>query len=75
MGNSKYIEQWKNLMLQASEALGQNKFADYEMGTLGFNENFKNYLLWGFDLRKMCELVDFGDGNKEQYITFFNYLV
>ena len=60
MGNSKYIEQWKNLMLQASEALGQNKFADYENLMMQVNNAYDNYKN---DMSLQYECKNFGISN------------
>lgn len=60
MGNSKYLEQWKNLMLQASEALGQKKFADYENLMMQVNNAYDNYKN---DASLQYECVNFGMAN------------
>ena len=49
----------------------KNKFGRYIIGTKGFSGYIKNYLLWGFDLRKLCSLVNCNDENNiPQYDKF-----
>ena len=49
----------------------KNKLGRYTIGTKGFSDYLKNYLLWGFDLRKLCSLVNYNDKNNiPQYDKF-----
>ena len=49
----------------------KEKFAECIIGTIGFNDQINDYLLWGFDLRKLCRLVNYNDkDNIPQYEKF-----
>lgn len=43
------------------EDFWRNKFKGYEIGMKGFNDLFNEYMLWGFDLEKLCRYVSFQD--------------
>lgn len=49
------------------------KFENSRVGTVGFNERVSEYLLWGFEIDKLCEYVNFKDeeGNLlyEKFVT------
>ena len=47
---------------EAIEAFWKQEFAGYKLGTIGFNDCFYNYMLWGFDLERLCGYVSFQDG-------------
>lgn len=36
-------------------------FKEYQIGTIGFEDSISNYLLWGFDLEKLCHFVNCKD--------------
>lgn len=63
-----------NFFDRACEEYWKNRFDSYEIGTYGFDENIKKYLLWGFDLSKLCKLVDYGD-DIEQYKKFIRRIM
>lgn len=47
------------------------KFKDSRIGTIGFDEELKEYLLWGFSLEKLCDFVDYNDKDHiPQYENF-----
>lgn len=53
------------------DAYWKKKFQNIVVGTLGFAEELKNYLLWGFSLEKLCGFVNYNDkDNIPQYDTF-----
>lgn len=39
------------------DAYWSKLFKEYEPGTIGFDDSISKYLLWGFDLEKLCHLV------------------
>lgn len=43
----------------------KEKFSNRKIGTIGFDEVFNDYLLWGFDLADLCCYVDFHDDEFE----------
>ena len=49
------------------------EFENSRVGTVGFNERVSEYLLWGFEIDKLCEYVNFKDdeGNLlyEKFVT------
>lgn len=46
-------------------------FEDCIIGTVGFDNRINEYLLWGFDLGKLCRLVNYNDkDNVPQYEKF-----
>lgn len=55
----------------ACEVYWQDRFRHSVVGTIGFDENINEYLLWGFDLRKLCRLVNYEDEkNGPRYESF-----
>ena len=55
----------------ACEAYWREKFRNRVVGTIGFDEKINEYLLWGFDLGKLCQIVNFADEkNGPQYENF-----
>ena len=49
----------------------QDAFEMYHIGTKGFDDYINEYLLWGFDLSKLCRLVNYNDkDNMPQYEKF-----
>lgn len=48
-----------------------DRFKENYIGTLGFDKIFNEYMLWGFDLEKLCNYISFTDRNGElQYEKF-----
>lgn len=43
------------------EEYWKKKFQNSTVGTIGFDHLFSDYMLWGFDLEKLCEYVAFTD--------------
>ena len=61
---SKYSE-------EACDEYWKECFGRYCVGTIGFNDYINDYLLWGFDLGKLCRLINYYDEeNKPQYENF-----
>lgn len=53
------------------EAYWRERFKENTIGTGGFSQCMKEYLLWGFDLETLCRVVNFTDRNGiEQYEMF-----
>lgn len=49
----------------------KDAFEEYHIGTKGFDDYINEYLLWGFDLGKLCKLVNYNDkDNVPQYEKF-----
>lgn len=49
------------------------QFKNVKIGTLGFDDEIKRYLLWGFSLEKLCNFVNYNDeDNVPQYEKFVN---
>lgn len=54
----------------------KERFGCSRIGTLGFNKNIKEYLLWGFELEKLCSFIDCGDKEgRPQYEKFINCIL
>lgn len=54
----------------------KERFEHSIINTLGFEREAKNYLLWGFDLRNLCSLVNYYDKeNTAQYETFVKMIM
>ena len=57
---------------KAMEEYWKEKINDYKIGTVGFNNNFQEYLTLGFDLDKLCTYVkledEAGNENVEKFI-------
>lgn len=69
--DAEYGEYLRNSYLAGiCEEYWRDRFGAYKIGTLGFDEIIKKYLLWGFDLRKLCTLVNYDGGNNDQYKKF-----
>lgn len=47
-------------------------FKNVTIGTLGFADEIKKYLLWGFSLEKLCEFVNYND--KENIPQYHNFV-
>lgn len=49
----------------------KDRFENSYIGTIGFNDYINEYLLWGFELGKLCRLVNYNDKeNVPQYEKF-----
>ena len=50
----------------------RNRFKNSKIGTYGFDDLINDYLLWGFELRDLCDYVNFeceeGENNYEKFI-------
>lgn len=46
---------------EAMEEYWRDIFKNERIGTFGFDEVISEYLLWGFDIDKVCEYVNFAD--------------
>ena len=54
----------------------KNRFNNSYIETIGFDENIKDYLLWGFDLEKLFNLVNYYDKNNQpQYEMFITKIL
>ena len=53
----------------ACENYWKNRLKNSRIGTIGFSADIQEYLLWGFDLQKLCSLVNFED-KEESYVSF-----
>lgn len=54
-------------------AYWEETFEHATIGTIGFRDVIKEYLLYGFDLRALCDLVHYSNQDGEpQYETFIN---
>lgn len=61
---------------KAQEDYWRAGFGDYSIGTRGFDEELKKYLAWGFDLRKLCGIINYYDReNVPQYEKFVNMIM
>jgi len=38
-----------------------DRFKNSKIGTVGFDQDINDYLLWGFDLQKLCDFINFCD--------------
>ena len=43
---------------ETCDAYWHKVFQKFAFGTIGFDDSLSNYLLWGFDLEKLCQLVN-----------------
>lgn len=51
-------------------------FKNYSIGTIGFDDLINEYLLWGFELKKLCRLVNYYDkDNVPQYEKFIKRIM
>lgn len=58
------------------DAYWKSVFSRNYIGTTGFEKNFKNYMLWGFDFEKLMSLIDYADETGEpQYEKFINIVM
>lgn len=48
----------------------KERFTSFKIGSGGFGECFSDYLLWGFDLEKMCSLINFETEEEPKYKKF-----
>lgn len=54
----------------------KNKFKNYQIGMIGFDDYINKYLLWGFDLGKLCSFVNYNDDdNVPQYEKFIKRIM
>lgn len=61
---------------KAQDDYWKAKFGDCAIGTRGFDEELKKYLAWGFDLGKLCGIVNYYDReNVPQYEKFVNKIM
>jgi hypothetical protein len=49
----------------------KNRFENSKIGTTGFNEEAGEYLLWGFEIDKLCEFVNFKDDDGNMHYEEF----
>ena len=47
----------------------KNRLEKSYIGTVGFSRDIKQYFLWGFDLQKLCRLVNF-EKKEDSYASF-----
>ena len=50
-------------------------FKNIKMRTIGFRKLFKEYILLGFDLEKLCHFVNFNEKKDSDYEEFINYVL
>lgn len=55
----KYVRQM--FSIEAIDEYWKYKFKNNKIGTIGFDMVFNEYLLWGFDLGKVCQYISFED--------------
>ena len=56
---------------KACDEYWKNRFECSYIGTVGFDREIKEYLLWGFNLETLCSLVNYNDkNNNPQYEKF-----
>lgn len=54
----------------------KDKFHDYYIDSIGFNDNLKEYLLWGFSLEKLPDIVNlYDEENNPQYEKFIKKIM
>lgn len=54
----------------------REEFKNVSIGTYGFDEMIKKYLLWGFSLEELCSFVDYNDEkNNPQYDKFVKIIM
>lgn len=54
----------------------KSRFEHSQIGTIGFDEDINEYLLWGFDLEKLCGFVNYNDeGNSPKYEQFIKRIL
>lgn len=51
----------KNFTSEVWNLYWANRFSDVIIGTVGFDNLFQKYMLWGGDLRKLCDFVKYID--------------
>lgn len=57
---------------KACDEYWEKQFKNAVIGTFGFTDEIKKYLLWGFSLEKLCEFVNYND---EENISQYNKFV
>lgn len=57
------------------EEYWKNRFADCQIGTGAFESRFYDYLLWGFDLLRLCSYVNFEEGENPKYEKFIKRIL
>lgn len=61
---------------EVCEEYWKDKFNNASIGTRGFDEYIKEYFLWGFELKKLCALVNYNDkDNVPQYEKFIKRIL
>lgn len=56
---------------ESLDSYWEERFKHYRVYTIGFSKALNDYLLWGFDLDKLCAFVDFeGDDGEMLYEDF-----
>ena len=50
-------------------------FKKFKMGQIGFRKLFNDYISWGFDLEKLCYIVNFNEKKDSDYKEFINYVL
>ena len=48
----------------------KNRFKDSKIGTIGFDELISEYLLWGFEIDKLCKYVNYKNDENTNYEEF-----
>lgn len=46
---------------ESLDSYWESKFQNSRIGTIGFNQQISEYLLWGFEIDKLCKFVNFED--------------
>ncbi len=52
----------------------KNRLKKSYIGTIGFSRDIKEYFLWGFDLQKLCSLVNFAK-KEDSYVSFIKHIL
>lgn len=61
---------------EACNSYWKDQFKHFMMDTLGLEREAKQYLLWGFDLRNLCRLVNYNDKeNNPRYEKFVEMIM
>lgn len=64
-----------NYSADALNEYWKNKFSYYGVETAGFKSKLQEYLLWGFELNKLCECIDFDSSNNKEHCKNFVHAV
>jgi hypothetical protein len=58
---------------EALDEYWKEEFSDSYVGTVGFDDDFNEYMLWGFDLERLCDYVKLesreGEDRSEAFVT------